>query len=49
MTEQEKLLCMMIKRFLDENPDKDIVGTMHIVDGHWEHEVWIQKKNIKTK
>lgn len=44
MTEGEKLMILMIQRFLDENPYKDIVFTMHMVDGQWKREVWIQDK-----
>lgn len=44
MTEGEKLLVMMIKRFLDENPDKDILVTMHMEGGQWKHEVRIEPK-----
>ena len=44
MTEGEKLLVLMIQRFLDENPDKDIYVTMHMVNGQWKHEVSIEPK-----
>lgn len=48
MTEGEKLLVLMIKRFLDENPDKEIVTYVHMVDGEYRHEVEIREKNVKT-
>ena len=44
MTEGEKLLVLMIQQFLDENPDKDISVTMHMVNGQWKHEVSIEPK-----
>lgn len=49
MTEQEKLLCMMIALFLDENPDKTIVVSTHMVDGDWKHQVEIEKKKWLNK
>lgn len=48
-TEQEKLLCMMVALFLDENPDKTIKWSLHMVDGEWEHEVWIEDKKWENK
>ena len=44
MTEGEKLLVMMIKRFLDENPDKHIVTELHMEDGQYKHKVRIEPK-----
>lgn len=46
MTEGEKLLVLMIKQFLDENPDKDISVTMHMEGGQWKHEVRIEPKRF---
>lgn len=49
MTEGEKLMCLMIRRFLDENPDKMFYATLHMVDGQWKYEVRIQEKKILKK
>ena len=48
MTEGEELMCRMIRMFLEENPDKEIVTYVHMVDGEYRHEVEIRKKNVKT-
>lgn len=40
------LLADKIKTFLDENPDKAITVSMHMVGDHWEHKVEIEKKKV---